>query len=401
MRGPLEGVSIVDFGRAASAPYAARVLADLGADVVKIEPVEGNFDRKIGGPHRGGVDAFFLATNNGKRSIAVDLRSDEGRAAAKDIMVSADAVLANFRPGVLAKMGLSYEDLSAVDERVILVEVNGFGSTGPYRDAPAYDTVVQGLSGMIGIQRRAGTGPPDLIHNTVADKVTALFAANAVQAAIIARARHGKGQHVEIPMLDASIYFLWPDGMADQTFVGEHIKGFMGARTLEPTQLADGEAVYMAISFKQRLELLRAVGRDDLTTDPRFATTQALSEPGRLVEFYRIVAEAARAMSKEGFVAELQRRGIPAGPILAPHEVVENEHVREVGILHEWTDDAAGTVRTPVPPARFGRDQVAPRYEMRPLGADGRDLLTEVGWTAERVDKMAANGEILLPDDDA
>lgn len=398
MPGPLEGIRIVDLGRAATAPYAAQVLADLGAEVVKIEPVEGAFDRAIGGPHRGGVDAFFVAVNRGKRSVAVDLRSDEGRAAAKDIMTAADAVLANFRPGVLASMGLAYEDLQAVNERVILVEINGFGSTGPYRDDPAFDPVIQGLSGMAGIQRRGGVDPPDVVHNTVADKLTALFAANALQAALLARARHGKGQHVEVPMLDATIHFLWPDGLADQTFVGEHTRGFLGARSLAPTAVADGEVVYMAISLKQRHELLRAVGRGDLVGDPRFATAEALAQPGRLAELYRIVADAARSIPKAAVVAELVRRGVPCGPILGPDEVLDDVHVRETGIVHQWTDPVVGKVRSPMPPMRFGRDVLAPRFEMRPLGADGRRQLSALGWTAERIDEMAENGRIHTAD---
>ena len=392
MPGPLDGIRVVDIGRAASGPFAALILADLGAEVIKVEAIDGSFDRSIGGPHRGGVDAFFVNANRGKSSVALDLRTSEGLDALRAILSTADVAIANFRPGVLAAMGLDYDTLKQLNEGIILVEINGFGSTGPYRDDPAFDPVVQGMSGLVNLQRDVRTGMPDVIRNMVVDKVTSLFAANSAMAAVIARGRTGVGQRIEVTMLDAAIYFAWPEGMADATFVGDFRSGRMGIKFQEITSVRDGEVVFMAISFKQRQALLEAVGRGDLLQDPRFATQEALTKLENLNTLHDIVREAAADIDKADFTKRLIDAGVPCGPILGTEEVIADPHVRETGIFTEWDDPQIGTIRSPRPPAKFAGAPSEPVAGLRPLGSDGRALLKEAGWSDEQVDQLIGSG---------
>ncbi|MEV4529955.1 CoA transferase [Streptosporangium sp. NPDC049304] len=392
MSGPLEGVRVIDLGRVASAPFGALILGDLGAEVIKIEDVNGSFDRQIGQPSRNGVEAFFINTNRGKKSIALDLRSPEGREAALTLIADSDAVVANFRPGVLTAMGLDYEAIHARNPRVVVAEITGFGESGPYRDMPAFDPVIQGLAGMIALQRPAAGGPPDVIHNMIVDKITSLFAANAISAALYVRERTGLGQRLEIPMLDSAVYFLWPEGMADQTFVGDFEAGRMGVKTLRLTEVADGFVVYMAIALKQRLGLLDAVNRSDLRTDPRFATQSEMIKRENLDALETIVREEALKFPKEDFIKRMNDAGVPCGPVLETSQVVRNEHVEQVGLLRQWTHPVGGEVRSPRPPVRFSDTPADPTLELRPLGGDGPDLLRGSGYSEERIAELIEAG---------
>lgn len=217
--GPLAGYRILEFGANFTGPFATMLLGDQGADVIKVESPQGDQIR-YSTSARGGISAAFLSTNRNKRSVVLDLKKPAAIAAFRRLVKSCDVVVQNFRPGVVDRLGLGYDDLRKVRDDLIFVSVSGFGSDGPYSKQRVYDTVIQGVAGIAGTQRDPDTGVPCMVRSAIVDKVTALTVAQAITAGLLARERSGKGQHVRVDMLNAMLSFWWPDVMSNQTFIG-------------------------------------------------------------------------------------------------------------------------------------------------------------------------------------
>ena len=214
MGGPLEGISVLDLSQVVAGPLAAQILAEQGADVIKVEPIGGELTRVYGVEH---IRGLYANCNRGKRCLAVDTGTDEGLAVVLDLMARSDIVIQNFRPGVVERLGIDYEAARSRNPDVIYASVSGFGPTGPYSQRPVLDPVIQGLVGMVHGQISNDLPFPDLVRTLVADKATAHTVAQSVTAALFARERGAGGQHIELAMLDATLAWFWPDGMADLT----------------------------------------------------------------------------------------------------------------------------------------------------------------------------------------
>src|SRR5689334_15600949 len=222
MPGPLKGVSVLDLTGVVSGPLATMFLADQGADVLKIEPLGGDITRcsRQTINQAGNFSALFISTNRGKRSLAVDVKTNAGREILKRLVGQADVLLQNFRPGAMERLGLGYEDLGKSHPRLIYVSISGVGDSGPYVKKRVYDPIVQALSGFADVQSQPVTNRPQMIRTIVCDKTTAVFTAQAVAAALYAREKTGQGDHIQVAMLDAMISYLWPEGMMQYTVVG-------------------------------------------------------------------------------------------------------------------------------------------------------------------------------------
>ncbi len=251
-----------------SGPFATMVLAQQGADVVKVErPPVGDILRKVGSG-RGGASAYFVNTNWGKRSIALDFDTEADRATLRKLVATADVMVENFRPAVMPKLGFRAEDLVAEHPGLIYAALRGFPSDSPLADSPAYDHVIQAMTGFGANQADLRTGVPVLVQQAVVDKVTGLTAAQAITAALFERTRTGRGQVIEIPMLHAGLAFLWPDVSTNITMVGEFDKLPSQSRTFRLTPTADGHIAMITVTTPQWDGLLRAVGRDELVGEP-------------------------------------------------------------------------------------------------------------------------------------
>jgi crotonobetainyl-CoA:carnitine CoA-transferase CaiB-like acyl-CoA transferase len=220
MAGPLAGVRVLDLTTMVAGPVATRMLADQGADVIKIEPPHGDLMRHFN-PIRNGMSASFLSCNRNKRSLAVDLKAAQGLTIVQKLIATADVLVHNFRPGAIERIGLGEDAVREIRQDIVYVSISGFGDSGPYANQRAYDPVIQALSGLAEIQTDRDTGRPKMVRTIIADKTTALTAAQAITAALFARERSGHGQHIRIAMLDAMIAYLWPEAMPTLTFVGE------------------------------------------------------------------------------------------------------------------------------------------------------------------------------------
>ena len=222
MSGPLEGIRVLDLTTMVAGPVAAMMLADQGAEVIKIESPQGDLMRHFA-YGRGGMSASFLSCNRNKRSLSIDLKTAEGLSVVRRLIAAADVLMHNFRPGAADRVGLSEAAVREVKSDIVYVSISGFGENGPYAHQRAYDPVIQSLCGLAEIQRDRETGRPRMIRTIIADYTTALTAAQAITAALFAKERTGRGQHVRIAMLDAMIAYLWPEAMPSLTFVGDEI----------------------------------------------------------------------------------------------------------------------------------------------------------------------------------
>jgi crotonobetainyl-CoA:carnitine CoA-transferase CaiB-like acyl-CoA transferase len=383
----MDGVRIVDLTIALSGPWAAGLLADQGAEVVKVEtPGIGDLGRWIG-VAQGGISAMVQMANRGKRSIAVNLRDADGQAIVLELAARADVFIQNFRPGVVERLGVGAEALRAANPELIYVSINGFGSTGPYRDKSAYDPVVQSYGGLAAAQADLETGDPHLITHTAADKITALTTSQAIAAALFARERGGGGQHIEVPMLDAIVNFVWMDAAGNEVMLdndGCQPSSFAAKQRL--WRFADGWGIAAPVSDDDVAGICRALGVDDWAT-PEVATMVARRQNpaamGALME--RIYAAAANFTIAEA-IGRMEAEKVPCGRVLAPHELADDPHVQATGLLVDSEHPVVGRLRQPKPAARFEKTPAHIGGPAPTIGQHTDEILAELG----RADEIAA-----------
>jgi crotonobetainyl-CoA:carnitine CoA-transferase CaiB-like acyl-CoA transferase len=383
--GPMTGVRIVDFSIAVTGPYAAALLADQGASVVKIErPGIGDIARWVGAAVNG-VSALFQACNRGKRSIAVDLDSADGRDLARRFVREADVVVQNFRPGVMDRLGLGYDALREGHEELIYVSLSGFGSTGPYASKGAYDTVIQAYGGLASNQADAG-GEPKFLHQAAADKITAMYAAQAVTAALFARERGMGGQHVELSMLDSVVSFLWADAAGNEMLLdADHSTPSSVVATIRPFAFIGGWGVCTPTSdadFAGMCKALRVDGHDD----PRVAKIAERRNNRELMgDIIRRCHVNAATMTIEEARARFAEFNAPFGEVVSPEALAADVHAAAIGLLEDSEHPRAGRLRQPRHPARFAATPAAVGGPSPALGEHTDALLAELGLDAAEI----------------
>jgi crotonobetainyl-CoA:carnitine CoA-transferase CaiB-like acyl-CoA transferase len=383
MPGALSGVRVLDLATMVAGPVATMMLADQGADVIKVESPNGDLMRHFS-QGRNGLGATFLCCNRNKRSIAVDLKAADGLAIVKKLIATAAVFVHNFRPGTAERMGLGEAAVREIRKDIIYVSITGFGETGPYACQRAYDPVIQALSGLADIQRERDTGRPRMVRTIIADYTTALTAAQAITAALFARERTGQGQHVRLSMLDTMISYLWPEAMPSMTFVGNETDpsdGEMGPDLVFTTQ--DRYITAAALSDDEWAGICRAFKREDLIDDPRFKT--ARDRAVNAVERRTIMSSELEKWRASEILPRLLANDVPSAPILSRFELLQEEQVRENQILEVFESDKLGKVRMPRPAARFDRTPAEIRAMAPFLGADNAAILNELGYGADEI----------------
>jgi crotonobetainyl-CoA:carnitine CoA-transferase CaiB-like acyl-CoA transferase len=389
---PLAGVRIVDCSAVISGPLATTLLADQGADVIKVEPPGAGDVLRAVGSSRGGMSGLFHVANRGKRSLALNLAHETGRALLRELVRGADVFVQNFRPGVAERMGIGAEALRAAQPELIYVSISGFGSTGPYARQRVYDNVIQAFSGMAAVQRE-GTDPRPL-RQLACDKITALTAAQAISAALFARARGRGGRHVELSMLDASIAFLWPDAGADHTLLGDGVarQPTIGSR-YSLLRVADGWASVTVLTDAEFRGFCRASGRADIAADPRFATVAA--RLGNLPALAKLLtddlAEALGKLTREEALARFSAEDVPCGVVRELDELHVDPQVVANRTFVEREHPLAGRLREPRPAARFGGGPLEPARPAPSLGQHTDEILRELR-AGGRIASLRADG---------
>ena len=392
MPGSLHGYRILDLTSVFLGPFATQILGDNGADVVKVEALEGDITRDIQPARHPGMGAVLLNANRGKRGIVLDLKAPAGRDALLRLAATADVLVYSVRPSAMERLGLGYDDLCRVNSRIIYAGALGFRPGGPYSGRAAYDDVIQGLSGLVATQAFT-TGEPRYVPGSVVDKVVGIHLVYAITMALLHRERTGEGQRVDVPMLECMTGFNLLEHAAGMLFdppLGE--PGYARARTAyrRPYRTRDGHVCMLPYTTRHWQRFFRLIGREDMVDDPRVTDPARRSEA--VDELYRMVAVAVEDWSTEDLLAALDAADIPAGPVHDLAAVYGDPHLEATGFFRHVEHPTEGLlVLTDVPvafsrsPGEIGRP--APR-----LGEHSVELLGEAGYSPEEIDRMIRDG---------
>ena len=396
MPGPLHGVRVVDFTTMIAGPYGTMILADQGADVVKVEaPLRSDHARRAGYGQRH-FSAAFVNNNRNKRSIAVDAKTAAGRDVVLDLAAAADVFVQNFRPGVMARLRLDYDDVRAVAPNIVYVSLSGWGEAGPFAHKPVYDPIIQALSGLATVQAGSDEARPRLVRTILPDKLTGVTAAQAVCAALFARERTGEGQHVRLSMLDSVVAFLWSSDMGGQTFVGKEVDVAAAATFIDLIyETANGYISVAVMTNDQWRGLCRALGHSEWLNDERFATPAGRDRHANAR--LELTQQALLDKTAAEWLAILEDAGVPCAPVLTRSEMVRHAQVRASGIVVETEHRHAGRLRQARNAARFLHTAPEMRCGAPQLGEQTVELLRELGYPQGRIDGLLRQGVVAAP----
>ena len=384
MTGPLAGIRIVDLTTMISGPFATMLLGDQGADVIKIERVDGGDQMRRFGRRSGTLTAPLVNNNRSKRSVAVDLKRPEGIEVVKRLLSGADVFVQNFRPGVVARLGLGQEVARGLNPRLVYVSISGFGDKGPLADKPAYDPIFQAASGLASVQGASDTARPRMVRAMLPDKIAALNAAQAISTALYAREKTGQGQHIKLSMLDAVLSFLWSGEMDGHTFLDNQVEG---PEEFSPFDLIfgtrDGYICVATVTSAQWVGFANATGNSQWLQDPRFATSEA--REAHRTERLELMQEVLRTRPTGEWIDRLEEADVPCSRIHTRREVVHHPHLAASESLVEYRHPDAGDVRQARDPARFDRTPTSFTSMPPMLGQHTGEVLSESGYSEQEI----------------
>ena len=386
---PLTGITIIEFSTMVTASFATMMMAEQGARAIKVEPVgEGDPMRGLG-TQKGNMSGLFANCNRGKESISVNLKDPQGLEIAKRLIVKADVVISNFRPGVMDSLGLGSAELRSSNPRLIYMAVSGFGTKGPLSAAPAYDPVIQAHAGFTATQ---GQQQPEFVRNLMCDKITAYSACQAVTAALYQRSQTGDGQHIDLSMLDAGLFFLFPDGFMQYTLLDEDIehRPLLADLIYNLTLTKDGAVTISALTDEQRLGVANAAGLDNLNDDERFNSYRNIIKN---IEAYReILAAQFIQMDTDELMQKLVANDVPCARCHTPSQVLSQEQIRANGTTSEVEHPVTGKMLVVHTPAMFAGNRLPLATPAPAYGQHTQKVLEELGFDAESYAEMTTAG---------
>jgi crotonobetainyl-CoA:carnitine CoA-transferase CaiB-like acyl-CoA transferase len=393
MAGPLDGVRILDLTTVVMGPYATQILGDFGADVVKLEPPEGDVMRRNAPMRSEGMGHIFMNANRNKRSVVLDLKTDAGRAACLALAAKADVLIYNIRPQAMARLKLSYEDVRAVNPRIIYVGGFGYSQRGPYAAKPAYDDLIQGAIGLPWLFREAGGSSPRYLPSIVADRATALHVVNAVCAALYRREKSGVGQRIDVPMFESLLQFVLGEHLAGETFVppeGGLGYGRMLAKGRAPYATRDGYICVLVYNDKQWRAFFELIGRPELLRDPKYATQEARSLDYESA--YELVADEMKKRGTAEWIAALEAADIPVQRMNSLADLLTDPHLAAIGYFREVEHPTEGRIRAMAVPSEWSESVPAYQRHAPRHGEHTREVLREAGLAEAEIERMMAEG---------
>jgi len=399
MSGPLTGVRIIDLTTVVMGPFATQILADLGADVVKVEPPEGDVLRHIAPMRHPGMGHIFLHHNRNKRSIVLDLKQPAGRDALLRLAGSGDVLIYNVRPQAMRRLRLGYEDVAAVNPRIVYVGAYGYGESGRYAGQPAYDDLIQGMVGLPWLTHAAGADRPRYVPTAITDRITGLATVNAVTSALFCRERTGKGQAVEVPMFETLAHMVLGDHMGGRTFEPP-LSPARYERMLAPHRVPyatrDGNLCVLVYNDKHWRSFFKLIGREEMfASDPRFSSQEARSR--NIGEVYAFVAENMLTRTSAQWLRSLKEADIPVAPLNSVDDIIDDPHLGESGFFVMTEHPTEGRLRMMAAPGAWSRTQPgALRPAPRP-GEHSVEILREAGYADTEIAAMIASGVTRTP----
>ena len=387
--GPLTGYRVIDLTSVVSGPATAVMLADQGAEVIKVEAPSGDVMRH-GRAYAGSLGPTFISCNRGKKSIVLDLKNDDAKSVLWKLVASADVFVQNNRPGAMERLGFAPQAVCEKFPRLVYASISGVGAQGPYADKRVYDPIIQALSGLADIQADPLTGRPRMIRTLIADKITAVYAAQAITAALLHRERTGAGQHVEVAMLDAVVSFIWPEGMAPFTAIGHEDNTARNAPHDMIFETADGHLTVGAVSDIEWRALCNALEHPEWIEDPRFVTG-ALRSKNRQARL-ELVEGVLKTGSTDTWLERFAEHDVPSAPVLNRAATIDHAQIRASNLVVEFDQPGVGPVRQARPAARFATTPAAIGGVAPQLGANTAQILAELGYDEDGIDRLRASG---------
>ncbi len=389
--GPFSGIRVLDLGSMIAGPGACGILGDQGAEVIKVEPPITGDKMRYFGAHLKGISAMYHCFNRGKRSMTLDLKCVEGISILKELVRHADVLVENFRPGVAEKLGINYEELREYNDQLIYVSISGFGETGPMANKPAYDNVIQAISGLAASQANTETQEPTPYYQLVVDKLTALTASQAISAALFARQKIAKGQKINLSMLDAVVRFLWADTSGTKGFLGDGaIEGMSiaGSRFLKNI---DGYSTFAFASDKQFQNFCKAFDMEEI--DPRLETIGGRNDHLDLfANLLKDVREKALSMTVYETIEAMEALDVPCAPSMNLTDLPEHPQAIANATFETFLHPIAGEMQEPRDPCRFSQTPSPTINPSHSLGEDTKSILSEIGLDIETITSFTDRG---------
>lgn len=388
---PLEGITILEFSTMITASFAAMQLGEQGARVIKVEPLEMGDPLRYIGVNKGGISSLFANCNRGKESIRVDIKTDAGQELIKAMVPEVDIVIHNFRPGVMDKLGLGSKDLRALNSQLIYAAISGFGKEGPLSGAPAYDPIIQASAGFTAVQ---GTTEPTFVRNLMCDKITAYTACQAVTCALYHRERTGEGQHIDLSMIDAGLFFLFPDGFQNHTLLDEDIEPqpMLIDILYDLTVTSDGAVSIAAGTSEQQMRSLIAMGMEHLLADERFDSMEKLL--GNFDLFKSLVQDEYLKYTTDEVIERMKEADVPCARCLNRDEVLAQDQLGAndtVGVIDHPT---MGSIRIIKAPPKFGGQRLQPGTPSPGHGEHTKQVLESFQMDAGKVEALVTDGVV-------
>lgn len=395
MSGPLQGLRVLDLTSVLMGPYATQLMADMGADVVKIEPPAGDTVRDIGPMRNPGMGHIFLHVNRNKRSLVLDLKQPDGLAAFYRLAETADVVIYNIRPQAMRRLGIDYERLQALNPRIIYAGLYGYSEAGPYAGRPAYDDLIQGAAAVPSIMSMASGDEPRYVPLTLADRTVGLMASNTILAALVSRAQTGVGQQIEIPMFETMVQYVLSDHLGGETFLpAEGPSGYprLLVKERRPYQTLDGYLCVLIYNDKQWASFLALIGHPDwFTQDPRFASIGVRTQ--HINDLYRMVGQAIATRTTQEWKGLLDGADIPCMPLHNIDSLTKDPHLEAVGMIRQVMHPTEGAMRQIGVPVRLSGTPVLDEQKPAPqLGQHSGEILREAGYSAQAIESLMARG---------
>jgi crotonobetainyl-CoA:carnitine CoA-transferase CaiB-like acyl-CoA transferase len=393
MAGPLAGVKVVDLTTVVMGPFATQILAELGAEVIKIEPHDGDNLRDVGPMRSSAMGHLHLHLNRGKRGVVLDLKKPAGRDVVMRLLPSTDVLIYNVRPQAMARLGLSYEDVREVNPRLVYVGAYGFSQRGVRAGRAAYDDLIQASTGIPWLMAGDGENEPRYVPINFADRVTGLHAVYAVTAALFHRERTGKGQSVEVPMFESVSHFVLGDHLAGLSYrppVGG--SGYERLRHRRPYRTSDGYLCVLVYNGRQWTRFFEAIDRSEMMNDPRFA--DHASRAGHIEEIYDLLEEILKTRSTAEWTTLLEKADIPVAPMNAIDDLLTDPHLTSSAFFVEEqhpTEGATYSMRTPTDWSDSKPEVPTPAPR---LGEHSVEVLGELGYSRDEIAEMERSGVI-------